>query len=105
MKGKVKKMEIRTSGITGKDVFNCGSSTPIKDVVGVQLNVVDIYVTDKEDGTTAGYLKTTDGQMYATISNSILGQLEGLAELLPATVVAVSKKSNSNRDYLMLELV
>lgn len=98
-------MEIRTNGITGKDVFNCGSSTPLKDVVGKELNVVDIYVTVKEDGTTAGYLKTDEGDMYATISNSILGQLEGLVELLPATVVAVSKKSNANRDYLMLELV
>lgn len=96
--------EIRTNGITGKDIFNCGSSTPIKEVIGVKLDVTDIYVTEKEDGVVAGYLKTTDGTMYATISNSILGQLDGLTELLPATVVPISKKSNSNRDYLMLEL-
>ena len=96
---------IRTNGFTAKDLFNASASTPIKDVVGVQLNVTDLCVTEKNDGVVAGYLKTEDGTVYATISSSVISHFEGLADLLPATVVAVNHKSNGNRDYLMLELV
>ena len=96
---------IRTKGFSSKDLFNASSSTPLKDVVGVQLEIEDLCVTEKNDGTVAAYLKASDGNIYATISSSVIGQIEGLSELLPATVVAVSKKSNGNRDYLMLELV
>ena len=96
---------IRTKGFSAKDLFNSSSSTPLKDVVGVKLEVEDLCVTEKNDGTVAGYLKVKDGTIYATISTSVIGQFEGLAELLPATIVAVEKKSNANRDYLMLELV
>ncbi len=96
--------EIRTNGFNAKDVFNATSSTPIKDVVGVELEVVDMFVTKKDDDTFAGYLKTADGNVYATISQSVLNQLDGLAELLPTTVVVVEKKSNAGRTYLQLEL-
>lgn len=96
---------IRTEGFTAKDLFNASSSTPLKDVVGTKLDITDLCVTEKNDGTVAAYLKATDGTVYATISTSVISQIDGLVELLPATVVAVSKKSNGNRDYLQLELV
>lgn len=96
---------IRTKGFTAKDLFNASSSTPLKDVAGQELMVTELCVTEKNDGTVAGYLKLEDGTVIATISSSVIAQFEGLAELLPATIKAVSKKSNGNRDYLMLELV
>lgn len=97
--------EIRTNGFTGKDIFNASASTPLKDIVGVHIDVTDVYVTTKDDDTTVAYLKAADGTIYGTISQSIIGQITGLAELLPTTIVAVSKRSNAGRDYLMLELV
>ena len=101
---------IRTKGFTAKDIFNSTASTPIKDVKEETIKVADIFVKDKVDGDTVGYLKTEDGTIYATVSNTVIDQLPALAEINEGQngaveVKVVPKTSNSGREYYILELV
>lgn len=95
---------IRTNGFTSKDLFNAGSATPLKEAEGKTLEVKDICVKENAEGQQVGYIKTTDGTVYATISQTVVEQVKTLAEMLPAKVNVISKRSNAGRNYLMLEL-
>lgn len=105
---------IRTKGITAKDIFNATSAKSIKDIKDETISVNGVFVKEKaeEDGkvTTVGYLKTEDGVIYATVSATVIEQLEPLAEMLDETgsvcnIKVVGKTSNANREYFQLELV
>lgn len=101
---------IRTKGFTAKDIFNSTASTPIKEVKAETIKVADIYVKDKADGDTVGYLKTDEGTIYATVSATVIDQLPALAEMIVVNedaveVKVVPKTSNSGREYYILELV
>lgn len=96
---------VRTNGFTAKDLFNIASATPLKNVDGQELEVTDVCIRPNKDGEAVGYLKDKDGVCYATISTTCIEQIETLAELVPATVKVVSKKSNGGRTYFVLELV
>lgn len=98
----------KTSKFTAKDVFNATSATPIKDAEGETITVEAVAVKDKADGTPCGLLKATDGQIYATISATVLEQLVSLAEIVEEGTVdvkVVPRTSNQNRTYYVLELV
>lgn len=95
---------IRTNGFTAKDLFNAGSATPLKQAEGKALEAKDVCVKENAEGQLVGYIKTADGTVYATISQTVVEQVKTLAEMLPAKVTVISKKSNAGRDYLMLEL-
>ena len=98
---------IRTNGFTAKDLFNATSATPIKDVKGLQINVVDVMVTEK-DGEVVGYMKADDGTLYATISATVNEQIAALAEILndmeSVPVVVITQTSKNGREYFMLEM-
>lgn len=101
---------LRTPGFTGKDVFNAASALKLSDQVGCEINVTDLYVAEKPDkdgvSVISACLKDETGTIYATISQSIIGQVYGLVELLPCTVTVITKKSiNEDREYYMLELI
>lgn len=100
---------LRTEGFTGKDVFNSAAALKLSDFKDSEISVTDVYVVEKPDKDGAevvsACLKAADGTIYATISQSIITQIHGLAELLPCTVRVVGKKSNKDREYFMLELV
>ena len=95
---------IRTNGFTAKDMFNAGSATPLKQAEGKAFEVKDVCVKENAEGQLVGYIKTADGTVYATISQTVVEQVKTLAEMLPAKVTVITKKSNAGRDYLMLEL-
>lgn len=100
---------LRTEGFTGKDIFNAAAALKLSDMEGETLSVTDLYIVEKPDKdgvlTVSACLKTADSTVYATISQSIIGQLDGLKELLPCNITVVGKKSNAGRTYYMLELV
>lgn len=100
---------LRTPGFTGKDVFNSAAALKLSDQKDCEIEVQDIYVVEKPDkdgvSVTSACLKAKDGTIYATISRSIIGQIHGLAEMLPCKVKVVAKKSNAGREYYMLELI
>ena len=105
---------IRTKGIQAKDIFNAKSALSMKDIKGQVIEVNATFVNESKDENgnivPVGYLRTVDGVMYATVSNTIIEQLEPLAEMLdtdynPCKIKVVGKTSNANREYLQLELV
>lgn len=105
-------MEIRTKEITAKDMFNATTSQPIKETNGEPIKVVGLWVKERteEDGkvTEVAYLKRDDGEIFATISTTIIEQLEALAEMLqdgPCDVKVITRKSNAGREFLQLMLV
>lgn len=101
--------QTRTSGFTTKDLFNVGSATPLKNVSGQTLTISAVCVATKADGELAGYMKDDKGAIYATISNSVIDQLQALAELVEESgaqgVKVLERTSNAGRTYFMLELV
>lgn len=100
---------LRTSGFTGKDVFNSAAALKLSDQVDCEIEVTDVYVVEKPDkdgvSVVSACLKDKTGTIYATISQSVISQVHGLAEMLPCTVKVVAKKSNAGREYYMLELI
>lgn len=99
----------KTSKFTAKDMFNSTSATSIKDVNGLEIDVIAVAVKDRADGEEkAGLLKAEDGTIYVTTSITIMEQLLALREMVEEStqkVRVISKKSNNNRDYYLLELV
>ena len=67
--------EIRTKEFTAKDMFNAATANPLKSKIGEQLNIVGIWVCERSnlDGEvqTVANIKTDDGAIYVTISESI----------------------------------
>ena len=105
-------MEIRTKEITAKDMFNASTSLPIKETNGEPIKVVGLWVKERvdDDGKTTevAYIKREDGEIFATISTTIIEQLEALAEMVevaPCEVKVVTRKSNAGREFLQLMLV
>lgn len=101
--------KVMTKKFTSKDLFNASSATPIKEVEDQTLEIEAVAIKEKLDGQPCGYLKTTDGKIYATISATVLEQLTTLADLVEEfgtlQVKVVAKTSNGNRTYYMLELL
>lgn len=99
----------RTEGFTAKDLFNAASATPIKSLKGSSIEVTDVMVSVNSDGELVGYMKDTQGIIYATISSTVIDQLKPLAELLDDAssirIGVISKTSDNDREYFMLELV
>lgn len=100
---------LRTNGFTGKDIFNSASALKLSDQEGKVIKATDLYVVEKPDrdgtDTVSACIKDIDGNVYATISQSVISQINGLVDMLPCDIKVVAKKSNAGRTYYMLELV
>lgn len=105
--------KIKTAGFTAKDEFNASNSTPFKAIKNSVINVTDMMIRDRvpdEEGRveTVGFLKSEDGTIYATISDTVIEQLIALKDILeaegPQNILIVPKTSNGGREYFMLEL-
>lgn len=102
-------VKLRTKGFTAKDMFNAASATPIKLMKDKTIAVTDVMVGTNSDDVLVGYIKDTEGCIYATISSTVIDQLDALSELLEdldsVNVGVISKTSDNDREYFMLELV
>ena len=104
---------IRTKSITARDAFNTTSALGLKDMKNDSIIVTGVLVKDKTDNegkvTVVGYLKAEDGTMYATVSSTVLDQLEALAEIVETEetceVTIIPKESKDGNEYIQLGLV
>lgn len=104
--------DIRTKNFTGRDVFNAATAKALKDVVGQTLIVTDIWITERVDNDgiaqVVANIKTSDGEIYATISNSVIRSAEAIPELLEEGPVSINVEErpskNGGRDYLVITL-
>lgn len=105
--------EIRTSNFTARDIFNSATAEPLKSVIGQVLNIVAIYVCERADLNgvvkVVANLKTEDGEIYGTISETVLRSVLALPEMLEeegSVAIKVEERPGTNgRSYLVASLV
>ena len=104
--------EIRTKNFTAKDMFNAATAKSLKSMVGQQLNVVGVWVTDRPDLNgeikTVANLKTDDGSIYGTISDTVVRSVLALPEMLMTEesilINVESRPGTKGRDYIVITL-
>lgn len=103
--------EIRTKEFTAKDMFNAATAKTLKSVVGQSLVVTGLWITERpdQDGVVqvVANLKTSDGSIYGTISDTVIRSAMALPEILeegPVTINVEDRPGNKGRNYLVITL-
>jgi hypothetical protein len=104
--------EIRTNLFTAKDMFNAATARPLKSVAGQVLTIVGIWVAERVDLNgeiqVVANLKTDDGSIYGTISETVIRSVTALPEMLEAegqiAVKVEERPGKQGRSYLVLTL-
>ena len=104
--------EVRTNGFSAKDMFNSAVALPLKNAVGQVLNVTDVWVCERPDVEgniqTVANIKTEDGSIYGTISDTVVRSVLALPEMLVENgVVAIKpefRPGSHGREYLIITL-
>lgn len=105
--------DIRTNNFTAKDIFNSATAEPLKSKIGEVLNVTAIYVTERPDLNgevqVVANLKTDDGEIYGTISETVIRSVLALPEMLEedgSVAIRVEERvGTKGRSYLVATLV
>lgn len=103
--------EIRTKEFTAKDMFNSATAMPLKSAIGETLTVVAIWVCERADLNgelqIVANIKTEDGTIYGTISDTVVRSLIALPEMLedgPVTINVEERPGQKGRSYLVITL-
>ena len=103
--------EIRTKEFTAKDMFNAATAMPLKSAIGQTLKVVGIWVCERPDLNgevqTVANIKTEDGTIYGTISDTVIRSAIALPEMLeeaPVTINVEERPGQKGRSYLVITL-
>lgn len=104
-------MEIRTNEFTAKDMFNAATARPLKSAINQDLVVTGVWITERpdQDGVVqvVANLKTSDGEIYGTISDTVIRSASALPEILesgPVTIHVEERAGNKGRNYLVITL-
>ena len=105
--------EIRTNDFTAKDIFNSATAKPLKSAIGEVLNIVAIYVCERADLNgeiqVVANLKTDDGEIYGTISDTVVRSVLALPEMLEeegsVAIKVEERPGTKGRSYLVATLV
>lgn len=103
--------EIRTKEFTAKDMFNAATAKPLKSMIGEQLIITGIWVCERPDLNgeiqTVANIKTHDGSIYGTISETVIRSVLALPEMLEEGPVAVNveeRPGTKGRSYIVITL-
>lgn len=103
--------EIRTTEFTAKDMFNAATAMPLKSAVGQTLVVTAIWVCERPDLNgeiqVVANIKTEDGSIYGTISDTVIRSVMALPEMLedgPVTINVEERPGQKGRSYLVITL-
>lgn len=104
--------EIRTKEFTAKDMFNAATAKPLKSAIGEKLNVVALWVCERPDLNgvvqVVANIKTDDGSIYGTISDTVIRSLLALPEMLEEegtiTINVEERPGQKGRSYLVITL-
>lgn len=103
--------EIRTREFTAKDMFNSATAMPLKSAIGQTLTITGIWVCERADLNgevqTVANLKTADGTIYGTISDTVIRSVVALPEMLedgPVTINVEERPGQKGRSYLVITL-
>lgn len=103
--------EIRTKEFTAKDMFNSATATPLKSAIGKSIIVTGLWITERADNDgvvqVVANLKTSDGVIYGTISDTVIRSAVALPEILedgPVTINVEERPGNKGRNYIVITL-
>ncbi len=103
--------EIRTKEFTAKDMFNSATAKPLKSAIGTTLKVVAIWICERPDldgeVQVVANIKTEDGSIYGTISDTVIRSVLALPEMLEEGPVAINVEERpgaKGRNYLVITL-
>lgn len=104
--------EIRTKEFTAKDMFNSATAEPLKSQIGNTLKVVGIWVCERPDLNgevqTVANLKTDDGHIYGTISETVIRSVLALPEMLEESgfvdINVEERPGTKGRNYIVITL-
>ena len=104
--------EIRTREFTAKDMFNAATANALKTMVGQTIRVVGIWVTERPDLNgeikTVANLKTEDGSIYGTISETVIRSVLALPEMLEEAgyvdINVEERPGTKGRSYIVITL-
>lgn len=103
--------EIRTKEFTAKDMFNSATAMPLKSAVGQTLVITAVWVCERPDLNgevqTVANIKTEDGTIYGTISDTVVRSIIALPEMLeegPVTINVEERPGQKGRSYLVITL-
>ena len=104
--------EIRTKEFSAKDMFNAATAKPLKSVVNQVITVSALWICERPglDGEvqTVANLKTVDGEIYGTISDTVIRSAIALPEMLAENgsidVKVEERPGKSGRTYLVITL-
>lgn len=103
--------EIRTKEFTAKDMFNSATAMPLKSAVGQTLTITGIWVCERPDLNgevqTVANIKTEDGTIYGTISDTVIRSVLALPEMLEDGAVTINveeRPGQKGRSYLVITL-
>ncbi len=105
--------EVRTKGFTAKDMFNAATAISLKNVIGETLKVVAVWICERPDNNgevqVVANLKTSDGTVYGTISDTVIRSALALPEMLEESKsIAIKVESRpgkeEGREYLVITL-
>ena len=103
--------EIRTKEFTAKDMFNAATAMPLKSAVGQTLSVTGIWVCERPDLNgeiqIVANIKTEDGSIYGTISDTVIRSVMALPQMLedgPVVINVEERPGQKGRSYLVITL-
>ena len=104
--------EIRTASFSAKDMFNAATAKALKSVVNQEITLVALWICERPDLNgevqTVANLKTEDGTIYGTISDTVIRSAVALPEMLAEEgsikVKVEERPGKSGRTYLVLTL-
>lgn len=104
--------EIRTKEFTAKDMFNSATAMPLKSATGQTLVVTGIWVCERPDLNgevqTVANIKTKDGTIYGTISDTVIRSVLALPEMLDeqgeVAINVEERPGQKGRSYLVITL-
>lgn len=110
------KIEKKSSSWSAKDTFNIIKGTSLADAVGSTLEISAAVIgedlsNDTGEIVNTGYIKTTDGTIYNTISKTARQQLDALCDMIDdegAITVKVCNqkcKNDQRREFVYFEMV
>ena len=104
--------EIRTKNFTAKDMFNSATAKPLKSMVGQVIDIAAIWICERPDldgvVQTVANIKTVDGEIYGTISETVIRSLFALPEMLLTedhiSVNVEERDGTKGRNYIVITL-
>ena len=104
-----------TLNFSAKDQLNAIAALPLQAIKGTTITLSGIAVDNRPDRDgqviTIGYLKDSEGNIYTTISDTVIRGLLALIDYMSdegideVDVKIATKKSKNNREFYILELV